>query len=346
MADRHFLLLRLDGIGDALVCVPALEALRTKFPDATFGAVCSPRNAELFSRTRVSNVHVLASDDDPAERSRVAVELRAVRYTDAVIATEEPIGYTLGLMSGARRRVGFWHRFEKPMKSVWQFAHLTDAVYRPAAWVDEPEHEVNAIHRLALRLGGAAHPSSDPVSLRPWLDIEPDATAAASTTGALALQVARKWFERGWDARALARMTAAALEASSLERCVLLAGPDDAGHASAVMEALPDEQRGAGTISLLEPSTLRPWLGAIGTAKALLTPDTGASHAAGMLGVPVVDVFGPVRFAQLSRQWRPWAAPARCLVQPENATPAAAHEFGEAVGVALVGLLGHREVVS
>lgn len=344
MADRKFLLLRLDGIGDALVCVPALEALRIAFPGATFGALCSPRNAALFSQARVTNVHVLESDEDPAERSRVAAELRAAHYTDAVIATEEPIGYSLGLTSGARRRAGFWHRFEKPLKSVWQLAHLTDAVYRPAAWVDEPEHEVNAIHRLALRLGGAADPSSDPAALRPWLNIEPD--AVASTAGALVLQVARKWFERGWDSRALARMTFAALEASSLERCVLLAGSDDAGHARAVMEALPIEQRDAGTIRSAETPTLGRWLGAIGAARALLTPDTGAAHAAGMLGVPVVDVFGPVRFQQLSRQWRPWAAPARCLVQPENATPDAAHEFGETVGAALVDLLAAREVVS
>ena len=343
MADRNFLLLRLDGIGDALVCVPALEALRAAFPEATFGALCSPRNAALFSRARMARVHVLANEEDRAERSRVADELRRAHYTDAVIATEEPIGYSLGSSSGAHRRAGFWHRFEKPLKSVWQFAHLTHPVYRPAAWVDEPEHEVNAIHRLALRLGAAARPSADPAALRPWLDIEPD--PAASTTGALAVQVARKWFERGWDVRALARMTIAALDASSLERCVLLAGPDDAGHARAVMEALPAKQRD-GTVRSAETSTLRRWLGAIGSARALLTPDTGAAHAAGMLGVPVVDVFGPVRFPQLSRQWRPWAAPARCLVQPENATPLAAHEFGDAVGVALADLLAPREVVS
>ncbi|HET9341670.1 MAG TPA: glycosyltransferase family 9 protein [Candidatus Eremiobacteraceae bacterium] len=345
MPDGHrFLLIRLDGIGDALVCVPALEALRTTFPGATFGAVCSPRNAALFSRERVARVHVLGRDDDASERRRLAAELREQGYTDALVATEEPIGYTLGSMSRAHKRAGFWHRLEKPFKSVWQFAHLTDAVYRPAAWVEQPEHEVNAIHRLAQRLGAAAAPSIDPAELRRWLDVETG--ASTPTAGALALQVARKWFERGWDARALARMTVAALDASPFQRCVLLAGPDDAGSVRAVMEAIPAQRRDAGTITAAETATLRRWLGAIGSAGALLTPDTGAAHAAGMLGVPVVDVFGPVRFPQLSRQWRPWAATARCLVQPENATATAAQEFGVIVGSALADLVAPRGVVS
>jgi hypothetical protein len=30
----------------------------------------------------------------------------------------------------------------------------------------------------------------------------------------------------------------------------------------------------------------------------------------------VVDLFEPERYEQLSRQWRPWAAPSRCLVKP------------------------------
>jgi ADP-heptose:LPS heptosyltransferase len=58
------------------------------------------------------------------------------------------------------------------------------------------------------------------------------------------------------------------------------------------------------------------WLGTLAAAGAVVTPDTGAAHAAGILGVPVVDLFEQERYAQLSRQWRPWAAPSRCLVKP------------------------------
>lgn len=344
MADaRRILLVRLDGIGDALVCVPALEALREAMPDAGFGALCSPRNAALFSPSRVERIHVLRSEE-PGDVAAMAEELRSCGYTDALVATEEPVGYVLAARSGARRRAGFWHRFEKPFKSLWQFLRLTDAVYRPAAWVDEPQHEVNEMHALALRLGAAPTPSTDVSKLRRWLDV--DAGPPDETAGAFALQIAGKWFARGWDAGAVASFAAAVVDASPLRRCVLLAGQDDAGQARAVMEAVPAGLREAGAIRLAAVAPLRRWLGAIVSASALLTPDTGAAHAAGMLGVPVVDVFEQTRFAQLSRRWRPWAAPSRCIARPDNDGPSTASDFGRAAGRALADVLAAAGVVS
>lgn len=337
MADvRRILLVRLDGIGDALVCVPALEALRAATPDAEFGVLCSPRNAALFSRARVANIHVLVSEEAETV-SAMAIELRSRRYTEAIVATEEPVGYALAQRSHARRRAGFWHRFEKPFKSLWQFAHLTEAVYRPAAWVESPEHEVKEMHRLAARLGAASAPTTDPTVLRRWLDVDDE--PPHETAGAIAVQIASKWFARGWDAKAIADMTAAVVETTALRRCVLLAGPDDAGHAREVMEALPAGMRETGAIRLAAPAALRRWLGAVATATALLTPDTGAAHAAGMLGVPVIDVFEEARFEQLSRQWRPWASPSRCLARPDNAGSSTARDFGATAGQALADLV-------
>src|SRR5437588_7775747 len=105
---RRFLLVRLDGLGDALACVPALEGLRRAFPGALFGAVCSPANADAFSPQRMAHVHVCDRD---REASELVDAVRAVGYSDALIATERPLGYRLARAAGARRTAGFWHRF-------------------------------------------------------------------------------------------------------------------------------------------------------------------------------------------------------------------------------------------
>ena len=45
----------------------------------------------------------------------------------------------------------------------------------------------------------------------------------------------------------------------------------------------------------------------------VVSTDTGAAHVAGMLGVPVVDVFPDRDFAAQARRWRPWASPSRLV---------------------------------
>src|SRR5579864_530600 len=111
MPEREaILLVRLDGVGDAALCTPALEGLRRAFPLASFGAVCSGANAALFSQ-QVAHVYVY---DEKSPATELRKELQAQRYTRALIATEEVAGYRLGRMSGAARRSGFWHRLQKP----------------------------------------------------------------------------------------------------------------------------------------------------------------------------------------------------------------------------------------
>lgn len=314
MAERRrFLLIRVDGLGDAIACVPALEALRRACDGAEFGAVCSPRNAELFDRGRVHQVFVVRSDDDEA---RVAAAVREAGFTDALVATEEPIGYRIAREARIGRRAGFWHRLEKPLKSLWQRALLTEAVYRPAAWVSRPEHEAVAMFALAARLGATAPIPDDPASLRRWMDVG-DADPAIDRD-AIAFQIATKSQRGGWAPADLADLVGEVVRRSSLPRGVLLCAETDAGLASAVMERIPEDLASAGRVALAPPTTMRSWLGSIAAAGAVVTPDTGAAHAAGMLGVPVVDLFDRERFAQLSRQWRPWAAPSRCLIKPER----------------------------
>jgi ADP-heptose:LPS heptosyltransferase len=323
----RFLLVRLDGLGDALACVPALEGLRRAHPSARFGAICSPANAAVFS-ARVDAVHVLTGDD----RAPLAAALRERAYTHAIVATEEVAGYELARGSGAARRSGFWHRFEKPFKSLWQYAQLTDRVYRPAAWTARPEHEVEALYRLVLPFGAAPPPPDDAAALRQWLAVE---GGAAGKRAALGVQITAKLALEGWGAAALAELCATALDASGLSALSLVAAPDDGGLARALLEHLPAAVRMRATIA--PPSDVPHWFGSIDSLAVLVTPDTGAAHAAGMLGVPVIDLFEQTRFSQLSRQWRPWAAPHRCMIKPPAGatTPAA---LGAQIGAAVAAL--------
>ena len=326
-----FLLVRLDGIGDALVCVPMLEGLRRAYPDARFGAICSPANADVFSK-RLNVIYVLGGD---ATVGSLAPRLHRAGYTHAIVATEEVAGYKLARASGASRRSGFWHQFEKPLKSLWQYAQLTDRVYRPAAWTSQPEHEVQTLYRLAMPFGAGARIPDNADDLRSWLRVGQTKTRRDART-ALGFQVTAKLVSGDWGPVALAAMCDGAVRASGLAQAMLLVAPGDEGLAQAILEHLPSARRER--TRLVPPATVSQWFDAIDALAGLVTPDSGAAHAAGMLGVPLIDLFEEARFGQLSRQWRPWAAPHRCIVKPpvHNADPA---RFGEQLGVSVAQLL-------
>lgn len=328
LPDLHdILLVRLDGVGDAVVCVPALEGLRTAFPGARFHIVCSPRNAGIFAPDRVETIVYPAADFED--------RITATRFDAAIVATEEVNGYAIARRSQAPRRVGFWHRWEKPFKSAWQRAQLTHCVYRPAAWVRRPEHEVETMYRLAAALGAAPPPPRDLAKLRAWLNV--GQVGEKASIGLFGFQVAPKLAAGGWGPAALGRAITVAMERAAARRCALICSAPDERLAQATMEHLGPDLRGDGHAQVLASSSIGAWLGALASVDALVTADTGAAHAAGMIGTPVVDVFENDRFDQLMRRWGPWAAPSRCVQKP--AWRAGTEEtLGNEVGAALIEL--------
>jgi ADP-heptose:LPS heptosyltransferase len=303
---ESILLVRLDGIGDAALSIPALEGLRRAFPAATFGAVCSPANAALFS-AQVERIHVY----HPGQRVfALRDELVSSAYTKALVATEEVAGYQIARLSGAAERAGFWHRLHKPFKSLWQRWQVTAPVYRPAAWTKSPEHEVETLYRLAQALGATKPVPRDAVSLRTWLRTEPspDATAAS---GAIGFQISPKLLDAGLGVSGFSTIVQTTLETLGDPPAVLIASETDEGLACAILERMPARQ-GSGKVRVVASLPLAQWIGVLDALDILVTPDTGAAHVAGMLGRRVIDIFNRRDFERLSDQWHPWAGSWLC----------------------------------
>jgi ADP-heptose:LPS heptosyltransferase len=285
------LLVRLDGIGDALVCTPLLAALRAA--SCEVGIALSDRNAEVFAADAALATHVLERIPWPrhgsteASRVRAAGEIAARRYDVALIASEEPEAYELA--APVPRRIGFTTGWAKPFKSAWIRRRVTTAIPRAATVRGADAHEVEIMMRLGADLV-AAPPERDAARLRRWIA----GAAPPPERRGIVVQLGSKWNALGIAAPALARMTAALRERGAR----FLAAP---GERSAVQAQFP-------ALAVEAPGGTRAWIAAIDAAAALVSPDTGAAHLAGMIGVPVVDVFPDAHFAAQTRRWRPWAS--------------------------------------
>jgi ADP-heptose:LPS heptosyltransferase len=308
------LVIRLDAIGDALALVPLLDALREQ--SIPTDVLLSPGNAGVFSSRAVREV-VFGSEirqrSDDAENlaaiARLGDRLRGRDYTHVLVATEDAAGYRLARETQAPVRVGFTNLLGKPFKTLWSRSYVNVRVYRSAGLDARAPHECEVLFRLGSPLlGDDAKPQRDARRLRPLVlqdEPEPDSR--------IAIQISNKWERLGMSLASVVEMIR---RCGAIGELRLLSAESEAAYADRIEAetAIPVERF----------STLYPWKAAIGAARAIVTPDSGALHVAGFVGTPVVAVFPPERNFRLQvARWSPWAAPYR-IVRADRGWPARA----------------------
>jgi ADP-heptose:LPS heptosyltransferase len=285
------LLIRLDGMGDALVCTPLIAALRAAGHE--LGLAMSDRNAGVFAPGTAMATHVLERipwprhGSTPLSRARADAEIALRRYDVALIASEEPEAYDLA--APVPRRIGFTTGWAKPFKSLWIKRRVTTAVRRAATVRGADAHEAEIMLRLAADIV-ATPPERDAARLRPLIT----GPAPLPERSGLLVQLGAKWNALGLVDAVVQRLMTALRERGA--RFIVAPGERDAAHAQ-----FP-------ALSVDAPATTRDWIATVDAAGALVSPDTGAAHLAGMIGVPVVDVFPDAGFELQTRRWRPWAS--------------------------------------
>ncbi|HTV93461.1 MAG TPA: glycosyltransferase family 9 protein [Verrucomicrobiae bacterium] len=301
------LVIRLDAIGDALALTPLLAELRNlAIPvDVVLRAV----NADTFSSRAVRAVYVAPfalRSSTASNRDAIAAfgaRLSKNAYTHALVATEDPGGYRLARAVGAPQRTGFVNGWGKPFKTLWAQSMLTRAVPRSAGLDRNAPHECEVLWKLGASLVDGATISRDPVVLRPLIL---DAEIPRGTH--IAFQVSDKWERLGMDFTQVVRALRAASELGTV-RAVAAASERDYAQRIA----------GAAQVPVERYASLGPWKEAVAGAAALVAPDSGAIHVAGMVGTPTVAVYPPILDLDLQiARWAPWAAPYRSISAEGN----------------------------
>jgi ADP-heptose:LPS heptosyltransferase len=280
------LIVRLDAIGDAVTLVPLIAALRAH--DMRIGAVLNPANAEVFSKRALDRRHIVNGN-----LRTLASEIEARRYEYALIPTEKPAGYRIAAMAKIPHRVGFENGWGKPFKTLWIRRMCTQTVFRTAGLDPHAPHECQVEFELAQSLLPGEQPSRDPSILRQYvLDSQPQ------RDDRVAVQITDKW----------ERLGVALDDVVDLAR--RLASSYDVRWISASNERAFGARFNAATGFDVEYfEQLAPWKEAIGASRALVAPDSGAVHIAGMIGTPVVTCFASAHFDLQTARWAPWAAP-------------------------------------
>jgi len=299
-----------NWIGDAVMCEPAISALRRLFPQAELTLLVKPAVAELFTgHPDVS--HILVYDDRGQHAGltgkwRLANAMRRGRFDLAILFQNAFEAALLTFLAGIPCRYGYATDGRRLL--------LSDPVPRPGRGAIS--HQVEYYLGM-LRPLGCEGPA---VSPRLVLFREEETAMARRLTesgisGAELLIGLNPGSTYGGAKRWLPERFAETADrlAGQLNAKVLIVG---ARGEEALAQAIAGQIK-ARTVILSGRTSVRELMAAVKRCAVFVTNDTGPMHIAAAFGVPVVAVFGPTDW----RTTAPFGTGHALVRQPVDCSP-------------------------
>ncbi|MEO8373366.1 MAG: lipopolysaccharide heptosyltransferase II [Candidatus Solibacter sp.] len=276
-----------NWLGDAVMSLPAIRAIRDVFPHAHLAVLARPSVADLYARERsIDRVIAYPKLQGLTARRQFAAGLRKQRFDGAILLQNAFDAALISWLAEIPERIGYARDARGPL--------LTRAIAVPEPG-DIPRHERFYYLELLRRAGLIERfPLSTEIRLD-RLDEARDAGAAAlkllGMTGAVvgvspgaAYGNAKRWLPERFAESA--RQIAATLDAG-----VLVFG--SAGERELCEAVMHDLRRAdVRARNVAGETSLNDFINLASACRVFLTNDSGAMHVASAAGVPTLAVFG------------------------------------------------------
>lgn len=300
-AVRRLLVIRLDLIGDLVLSMVVVRALKRAYPEAEIDLLALPSSAPIVQGDP-DLATIITYDPNVWRRPRALVQphnwralrrlvhrLRERRY-DLAVSVYGNVAAILAVLSGARRTVGF--------RGEGYPGFLTDGVpgrhWEPGARL----HEVDYCLRLAQAAGAVPLPEDRLPRLYVTNEMRQETDALLARAGIqpgkplIACHVAsnngqsKRWPVPYW-ARLIDR-----LSGEGGAQVVLTGTPNDLPLIGRVMQRVHEGTAGC-VLNLAGKTSLGQLAALLQRADLLITGDSGPMHIAGAVGTPLIAIHGP-----------------------------------------------------
>ena len=312
---EQILIIRNDGIGDALNSTPAIAALREAYPDAHISVLVRSPGAEILQFNPHIDETIIYDETCKSLRGRLRFyrNLRA-RNSDLVVALRNSSQSNfMALISGAKYRIGY-----KAERKRFSFAltHGTRSRHPKGT-----QHEVDR----NLEIVGLIGVKSDQRDLILRLSEEERSWAADfllnqeipprnGTSLLVGVHPGGSTFDKLWPAENFAKIANSLIQEFGA-KIILFGGPDEGDLLKSIREAMTHPP-----IST-EGITLRQFAALVERCSLFLCNDSGPMHIAAALKVPTVAIFGPTDYVR----WGPRNENAAIVRRDMECWPCSAH---------------------
>jgi len=294
-----------NWVGDAVLAIPAIKAIRQKFPEAEITLLVRPWVAGVF--TSAPFVDKVWSEPRPAglgDWVRLARSIRKQRFDMAVLFPNSFESAAMIFLGRVPQRVGYatdgrsWmltQSMKPSSEKRHQVHYYLDLASAVSAAVDHPSIEIQA----------SSEERSQARKLLASVGIPQDRRFLVLNPGA-AYGSAKRWgedrFAEAGDALAAELGIDVVIIGSEKER--------------SIAERVQGLMRNR--VAVLNGKTsLETLIGVISESSLVLTNDSGPMHIAAALGVPTVAVFGPTDDVATG----PYGLKTRIIRQPVDCSP-------------------------
>jgi heptosyltransferase II len=293
-----------NWVGDAVLAIPAMKAIRARFPEANITVLARPWVAGLF--TSAPFVDSVWREEKPSSLTDWTRIIREVRSRGFDLALLLPNSFESALMmflGGVPQRIGYateargWMltRSIAPNKTQHQVHYYLDLVKMLSASTEQPSTQIEATSEersMARKLLAAEGIPND----APFLVLNPGAAYGS----------AKRWpedrFAGAADALARQLQLGVAMIGSATEASIASQVRDRMKTPAAVLSG---------------KTSLETLIGVLAESSLLITNDSGPMHIATALGIPTVAVFGSTD----DKITGPWGARTRIVKHPVECSP-------------------------
>ena len=294
MKTERILIRGTNWLGDAVMTTPAMERLRTSFPDAHIALLATPLTAGLFQDSPLINEIIEYRRREAGVKAFFdAVRQIRERQFDAALLFQNAFeAALLAALGGVGVRIGFAEQGRSPL--------LTHKLHRGEQHrnrhqtqdyldiVAEYEHVClgktfkPALERpLASLVATAAQRQAAQEKLRQY-QIDNHHPLIALNTGATNSRA------KCWPANSFAEL-ADRLQKELNAQIVLIGGAGEREYADNVFRQIGQSR----PVNLAGKTSMPELIGLLAECDLLVSNDTGPAHVAAALGTPTLTIFGP-----------------------------------------------------
>ena len=283
MPYNRILVRATNWLGDAVMSLPALRALRQRFPQAEIAILAKPWVADLYHREPFCDRMIPYAPKTLREKWAAGRALAAEHFDCAILLQNAFEAAAVAYAAGIPERIGY----SRDGRGLL----LTRAIAVPRRG-EIPRHErfyyLELLHRAGIldtlpendriRLDGAPHARA--AGLARFQELGMGEIVVGMSPGA-AYGTAKRWLPERFA-------EAASSVASKLGATVAIFGSKDERElCSTIAAAIPGPAH-----NFAGETTLAEYIDLAAACRVYLTNDSGGMHVASALGVPTIAVFG------------------------------------------------------